>query len=82
MDFFETPQALKFINHDGELIEEIPSNPYTIQAEYTNWKCYQDLVAAITSDEEFEELLSECIDGIETYHRKGYNVEMEALKWQ
>ena len=82
MDYFETPQALKYINHDGELQTEIPSNPYTTQHDYVNWKCYQDLSTAISSDEEFEELLSECIDGIEIYHRKGYNVEMEALKWQ
>ena len=67
MDFFE---------------ETLPSNPYDKEGDFELWKSFNELSAYIRLDRDFEELLSECIYGIEHLRRMGYTLEMEALSWE
>jgi len=82
MDFFEEPESIKYYDSNKELHTWIPTNPYDVDKEYPLWNAYKQLTNAVLSDKELEELLSECTYGIEKYHRKGYDIEMEALSWQ
>lgn len=81
MDFFEESGAVKYFDSNKELHTKIPDNPYDAKNERHLWAAYKELTKAIQADDEFEELLSECIFGIEKYCREGYDVEMEALTW-
>lgn len=82
VDFFEEPGAVQYFDSNKELHKWIPVNPYDVDDQYELWAAYKDLTNSILSDKELEELLYDCIEGIEKYHRKGYDIEMEALQWQ
>ena len=82
MDFFEGPDAIRFYDENHELKRTLPSNPYDKEGDFELWKAFNQLSAYIMLDRDFEELLSECLCGIESLRRMGYNLEMEALTWE
>lgn len=82
MDFFEEEGAVKFYDENHELKQTIPLNPYDKDDDFELWNAFNQLSAYIRLDRDFEELLAECIYGIENLKRLGYNLEMEALTWE
>ena len=82
MDFFEEPEAIQFYDENHQLKRTLPQNPYDKDENFEYWKAFNELSSFIMLDRDFEKLLLECIDGIENYRRLGYDLEMEALRWE
>lgn len=82
MDFFEEDGAIKFYDENHELKMTLPSNPYDKKENFEFWKAFNELSAYIRLDRDLEQLLVECIYGIENLKRIGYTLEMEALTWE
>ena len=82
MDFFEEEGAVKFYDEKHNLKKTLPRNPYDKEEDFQCWKAFNELSSYILLDRDFEDLLYECISGIEYHRRIGYSLEMEALRWE
>lgn len=82
MDFFEEPEAIQFYDENHQLKRTLPLNPYSKDEDFELWKAFNELSSYIMLDRDLEELLSQCICGIEILNRIGYILEMEALTWE
>lgn len=82
IDFFDNEDAIKFYDENRNLKRTLPLNPYDKEENFEFWKAFNELSSYILLDRDLEELLLECVSGIEYHRRIGYDLEMEALKWE
>ena len=78
MDFFEEENQIQYMSNSYERELSIPKNPFGEQT--IEWEAYNELLNHFKPNDEFMELLSECISH-ETHEREHYFIEMESLTW-
>lgn len=74
----ETDCCVKFIDANGDFVNEIPPNPYEKYS--LDWKAYKDASTSFKVTKDFIQLLSECVD-LEHHYYEDYDLEIEALYW-